>query len=445
MKRRYVSIISFLVIGIFFLACVPASANIYLNTGLYNQPGQSALENASFEDWTGDSPDDWYEYPSTAWSKSYTHLDQSKSAYGYYSYSSAIYLRQSLPLSAREDLADKSMEFSFWFKASSSTAAKAKIAWSDDQGSDSDQTPYIAPSTDSGKPWKQIRLTVDFDGQPSYVNVYIYARGYPSTQIWVDAAKVCIIDEKSTSSSYGDASLVCRVFQVQEYSSTRNEAFVDIALGGTSKEETDYRIYSSKLRVEMLPLHTYPHSPTYTSQYGDVAIDDLFQSNDRERSIHGQATGMPTHVGAVAAAAISLISGVTIAYAISPMGLPTPSGAILGFITSTSAKLMFEAVTGTHSHAYGYQQNWGRDYYTEFLWDYSWPRPQNDISVSTADVGHRAIWKFEPEYGNGIRIIGTITWGRLTATWLWPFGPWVYSISSVATTTLSITIYWYTT
>jgi hypothetical protein len=422
-RKPILSILFVLVIVLVSPLGVAASPSFTLPT-YYND--YSEIQNSSFENYDSTNRfSDWDEYPSTAWNQTSTHYEYGYAAFGYRDTGDLVYMCQSLHPSTLEDLADRTAEFSFWFKADTSgtyqTRAKANITWYDDNGYDSECTSYLDGSSDSSKPWKQVSVQATFSGKPDYVTVYIYgdAPSGKKTRLFVDDARITILHKNSVSNpNYGRAVLTCNVWQVDTYQGI--QAIIDIAISGYRKDGTNYRIYSVSLKAEMLPLTTPPHGPTYTLQEGEVSITNLGQSNDRDFKIHSTTDALSNVLSEYIQHHISVFK---YHFGQNPL--------IIAYI---------EYLFGPHTHAYGVQLG-GMHYWTQFDWLYGWQQARvTDDSVNTVTCGHRIRWRFRPASGVAVRITATVTWARLESYWVWPFGPWTYLTVPVGSTTVTTII-----
>jgi hypothetical protein len=410
LKRKPIpSILFALVIVLVSPLGVAASPSFTLPT-YYNSTGTPTIENSSFEEYDSINRfSGWYEYPSTAWSRTSIHYRYNYAAFGYRDTDSLVYMYQSLRTSILEILADRTVEFSFWFKADTSgtyqTQAKANITWYDDNGYDSECTSYLDGSSDSSKPWRQVSVQATFSGKPDYAEVYIYGNA-PSgkkTRLFVDDARITILHKNSVNNpNYGRAVLTCNVWSVE---GAWEPAIIDISTSDYRKDGTNYRIYSVSLKTEMLPLITPPHGPTYTIQEGEVEFINLGQSNDRDFKIDSTTDVLDT--------AISILFG-------------------------------HDPVIGHNPNpAYAHVDRglYPMNYWTQFYWLYGWQQARlTDDSVNTVACGHRILWRFKPASGIAVRITATVTWARLESYWAWPFGPWTYLTVPVGTTTLTTII-----
>jgi hypothetical protein len=386
---------------------VAASSSFTLPT-YYNSI--SAIRNSSFEVYDSTNRFGyWYEHPSTAWNQASTHYQYEHAAFGYRDTGGLVYMHQSLPSITLENLADKTAEFSFWFKADTSgtyqTRAKANITWYDDNGYDSEYTSYLNGSSDSSKPWRRVSVQATFSGEPDYVEVYIYgdAPSGKKTRLFVDDARITIIHKNSVNNpNYGRAVLTCNVWRVE---GIQEPASIDIATSDYGKNGTNYRIYSVSLKTEMLPLTTLPHGPTYTLQEGEVEFINLGQSNDRYFKINSTTAVLDT--------AISILFG---------------HDPVIGYNPNPA-------------YAHVDRSLYPMNYWTQFDWLYGWQKARlTDDSVSTVTCGHRILWKFIPASGVAVRITATVTWARLERYWVWPFGPWTYLTVQVGSTTVTTII-----
>lgn len=292
--------------------------------------------------------------------------------------------------------------------------------------------PWIKPDTKDKwfKAYVECRLPTDIIELEVRINLKDDYYPYTFTG-YIDAASLKIMEYKYTTSSWGDAELLTSFNGWTEVQGATYDGRVFFSVGVAVKSKAGYYVKSIKIQVNLEPLETgyewgiFPYK--YTTQQGQLNVETLYQSNNRDHDIDPAAEDQTNEILiGLMASVIGKLVGTAASAKIGPAG-----GWVVGYVTSVGLSNVMK-IFATKCNDPIAQGN--RDYSVHEIWNYiKYPW------VTRASAGYELEWKFKTgsDYKFKVSINVTVKWAEER---IGNYGPYLVEVGS-STLSTSFTFY----